>query len=102
MRVQLGNPAPKEAWRDEHGNLRHRDINDPRVTTIHIPDTYTPVEAFAVITAQDGVWNHHTQGDNPADVAPDWVECDDQTLRLLLEAHFGCKIGRPKNWKGIG
>jgi hypothetical protein len=102
MLVQLGNSAPKEAYRDEDGNLRHRPVEGARVTTIHIPDSYTPIEAFSAVTAQDGAWNHHTQGDDPADVNPDWLECDDDTLRLLLESYFGCKVGRPSNWKGQG
>lgn len=102
MRVLLGNPAPKEAYRDGEGNLRHRDLDDARVTTISVPDTYTPVEAFAAVTAQDGAWNHHSAGDNPADTRPDWVECDDPTLLLLLESHWDLKGGRPKSWKGIG
>jgi hypothetical protein len=102
MRVLLGNPAPKEAYLDEDGGLRHRELDGARVTTIHIPDTYTPIEAFAVVTAQDGAWNHHTAGDLPSDTRPDWLECDDDTLRLLLESHFGCPVGRPKTWKGQG
>jgi hypothetical protein len=100
--VLLGNPAAKEAWRDEDGNLHHHDVDGPRVTTIEIPSVYSPVEAFAVVTAQEGVWNNHTQGDNPGDVKPDWVECDDETLLLLLKSHYGCPVGRPKSWKGLG
>jgi hypothetical protein len=100
--VQLGNPAPKEAYRDAKGNLAHRELDDARVTTISIPDTYTPIEAFSVVTAQDGAWNHHSAGDNVGDTAPDWVECDDPTLLVLLESHFGLKAGRPKSWKGQG
>jgi hypothetical protein len=102
VRVQLGNPAPKEAYRTEDGELRHRDVDGARVTTVNIPDTYTLVEAFMVVSAQDGAWNHHSQGDSPADTKPDWVECDDDALRALLEAHFECRVGRPKSWKGLG
>ena len=102
MRVQLGNPAPKEAYQGEDGQLRHRNVEGARVTTINIPDTYTPIEAFATVTAQDGVWNNHTQGGDPGDHTPDWVECDDPTLLLLLESHWGLKGGRPKSWKGEG
>jgi hypothetical protein len=100
--VQLGNPAPKEAYRTEKGELRHREVDGARVTRIHIPETYTLIEAFAAVAAQDGAWNHHSAGENPADTKPDWVECDDEALQALLEAHFGCKVGRPKTWKGEG
>lgn len=102
MRVQLGNPAPKEAYRDPDGDLRHRDVHGARVTTITIPDTYSPVEAFSVVTAQDGVWNNHSSGDDPGDVTPDWVECDDPTVLLLLESHWDLSGGRPRTWKGEG
>lgn len=103
MRVLLGNPAPKEAYLDDKGNLKHRELDGgARVTTINIPDTYTPVEAFSVVTAQDGAWNHHSAGDNPTDTKPDWVECDDDTLRMLLESHWDLTGGRPKTWKGQG
>jgi hypothetical protein len=100
--VLLGNSAPKEAYRDPDGALRHRPVEGARVTTIHIPDSYTPIEAFSAVTAQDGAWNHHTQGDDPADVTPDWLECDDELVCSLLASHFGCPVGRPKNWKGQG
>lgn len=102
MRVLLGNPAPKEAYRIEDGELRHREVKGARVTTVEIPDTYSPIEAFSVIAAQDGVWNHHSAGDDPADTKPDWIECDDPTVCALLESHFELKAGRPKSWKGEG
>lgn len=102
MRVLIGNPAPKEAYTDEDGNLRHRVLKGAAVTTVSIPDTYSPVEAFSVVTAGDGVWNHHSAGDDVGDTAPDWVECDDPTVLLLLESHFGVSGGRPKSWKGQG
>lgn len=102
MRVLLGNPAAKEAYLDEDGNLAHRPVKGARVTTITIPDSYTPIEAFSVVTAQDGVWNNHTVGDNPLDTMPDWVECDDPLVLELLQMHYGLKGGRPKSWKGLG
>lgn len=100
MRVQLGNPAPKEGYRDSDGNLRHRDVDGARVTTVVIPDSYTLMEAVAAVVAQDGAWNHHTQGDNPGDVTPDWVESDHDVLGTLLASHFGCPNGRPDDWDG--
>lgn len=102
MRVLLGNPAPKEAYLDAKSELRHRKIDGARVTSIEIPDSYSPVEAFAVVAAQDGAWNHHSEGDNPTDTKPDWVECDDPTVLALLESHWELKGGRPKSWKGVG
>jgi hypothetical protein len=102
VRVLLGNPAPKEAYRAADGELKHRELDDARVTMIHIPDTYTLIEAFSVVAAQDGAWNHHSAGDNPRDTKPDWIECDDSALQALLESHFACEVGRPKAWKGLG
>jgi hypothetical protein len=98
MRVLLGNPAAKEAFRDTDGVLHHRDLPGRRVTTIVIPDTYTLLEAVASVTAQDGAWNHHSQGNNPEDTAPDWVESDNEGLASLLAQHYECPVGRPKKW----
>jgi hypothetical protein len=100
VRVQLGNSAAKEAYRDDKG-LHHRDVDGSRVTTIVIPDSYTLIEAVSAVTAQDGAWNHHSQGDDPGDSAPDWVESDNDALAQLLAGHFDCPIGRPKGWKDV-
>lgn len=102
MQVRIGNSAPKEAWRDEDGNLHHRPVDGARVTTATIPDTYTLLEAVAAITAGDGIWNHHSQGDNVTDSVPDWVEADDPALATVLGAALGCPVGRPAKWKGLG
>lgn len=102
MRVQLGNSAAKEAYRDGGGNLNHRALDGNRITTVVIPDTYTLLEAVACVTAQDGAWNHHSQGDDPLDSIPDWVESDDTALASLLAQHFGCPVGRPKKWTESG
>lgn len=99
MRVQLGNPAAKEAWRDDDGELRHRNIDGNRAMDVTIPDSYTLMEAVAAITAHDGHWNHHSQGDAVGDTTPDWVESDNDALATLLGSHFGCPVGRPKSWK---
>lgn len=101
MRVQLGNSAAKEAYRNDKGDLRHRDVDGSRVTSVVIPDSYTLMEAVSTVVAQDGAWNHHSQGDNVADSTPDWVESDSDGLAQLLAEHFGCPIGRPKGWKDI-
>ena len=102
MRVQLGNPAAKEAFRDGDGNLRHRDVDGPRVTTVVIPDSYTLLEAVSAVVAQDGAWNHHSQGNDVAAVTPDWVESDYEPLGFLLGSHFGCPTARPSDWDGEG
>lgn len=99
MRVQLGNPAAKEAHRDGDGQLHHRDLDGRRVTTVVIPDSYTLMEAVAAVLAQDGAWNHHSQGDAVGDTTPDWVESDNEGLAQLLASQLGCPVGRPKSWK---
>jgi hypothetical protein len=101
VRVQLGNPAPKEGYYDGEGTLRHRDLDGARVTTVVIPDSYTLLEAVASVLAQDGAWNHHTQGDSVSDVTPDWVESDNEALGMLLASHFGCPTSRPDDWDGM-
>lgn len=98
MRVLLGNPAAKEAYRADSGELSHRPLTGRRITTIVIPDNYTLLEAVSSVTAQDGAWNHHSQGNDPADVSPDWVESDDEALASLLAQHFECPVGRPEEW----
>jgi hypothetical protein len=102
VRVLLGNSAAKEAYLDAKGTLRHKPLEGARVTTVHIPDTYSLLEAVAVVTAQDGVWNHHSRGDNVTDSTPDWVESDNGGLAMLLAAQLGCPVGRPDDWDGEG
>ena len=84
MRVLIGNSAAKEAYRDGNGNLKHRAIPGRRVTSVTIPDSYSLMEAVAAVTARDGVWNHHSQGDEPTDSSPDWVESDNEAVAGLL------------------
>lgn len=102
MQVRIGNSAAKEAWRDDEGALRHRPVDGARVTTVTIPDTYTFMEKVAAITAADGVWNNHSQGDSVADSTPDWVDADDPALATVLGSALGCPVGRPAKWKGLG
>src|SRR5689334_4065676 len=98
MRVLLGNSAAKEAYRTDSGELSHRPLSGRRITTISIPDNYTLIEAVSSVVAQDGAWNHHSQGNDPADASPDWVESDNDALASLLAQHFECPIGRPEEW----
>jgi hypothetical protein len=102
VQVRIGNSATKEAWRDKDGQLRHRPVDGARVTTVTVPDTYTFAEAFAAITAGDGVWNHHSQGDDVAGSTPDWVEADDPDMTTVLASALNCPAGRPAKWKGLG
>jgi hypothetical protein len=102
VQVRIGNSAAKEAYRDEGGGLHHRPVDGARVTTVNIPDSYTFLEMVTAITAADGVWNHHSQGDNVADSTPDWVDADDQALATVLGAALNCPVGRPAKWKGLG
>jgi hypothetical protein len=99
VRVLLGNPAAKEAYRDDEGELRHRDLAGRRITTVAIPDTYTVLEAVQAVCAGDGVWNHHSQGDAVSDSTPDWVEADRPGLAELIGQQLGCPVGRPRSWK---
>lgn len=99
MRVELGNPAAKEAYRTDKGDLKHRDLDGKRVTTVVIPDSYSLVEAVAAVLAQDGAWNNHTRGSRVGDVTPDWVESDNEALEQVLSEQMGCEAGRPKTWK---
>lgn len=99
MRVLLGNSAAKEAFLDGDGELKHRALPGRRITTVVIPDTYNFLEAFQAVTAGDGAWNHHSQGNDPADSSPDWVESDNDGLASLLAQHFECRIGRPDEWQ---
>jgi hypothetical protein len=102
MQVRIGNSAAKEAWRDQDGKLQHRAVDGARVTTVTVPDTYTLIEAVAAITSADGVWNHHSQGDEVTDSTPDWVEADDEAMTTVLAAALNCRAGRPAKWKGLG
>lgn len=104
MIVLIGHSAAKEAYRDAKGKLCHRAVDGNRVTTAVIPDTYTLVEHIHNVCSGDGVWNNHSQGDNPGDSRPDWLEVasnDDraEAFANALAGELGCKVGRPKSWK---
>lgn len=104
MIVLIGHSAAKEAYRDGKGKLCYRAVEGNRVTTAVIPDSYTLVEHIHNMLAGDGVWNNHSQGDNPNDSTADWVEVagDDERAPALANAlagELGCRVGRPKAWK---
>lgn len=106
MYVELGNGAAKQAKRtasgeperDEDGFVVHEPIagGGARVTRVEIPEGTPLAEAFVSITQPvRGVWANHS------DEAPEWVESDSDGLAALLAEHFGCKVGRPRGWKGV-
>lgn len=63
-------------------------LDEPRVTTVSIPDGVSLSEAFATLTSAKGVVAYHAD-----DVA--WVECDSPGLTALLVEHYGCEVGAP-------
>jgi len=99
VQVLLGNSAAKEAYRDADGKVCHRPIEGRRVTRVVIPDSYTLMEKVRTVIDQDGVWNHHSRGDNVRDSSPDWVEADDEMVAQIIAQELGCRVGRPKTWK---
>jgi hypothetical protein len=82
MRVTLGNPHPL-------------GFSDPenRTTTVLIPDTDTPDEAFRAVTDPGGAWVNHSH------VAPAWVDADDPEFAQRLADHYGTAVGRPVDWE---
>ena len=82
--VTLGNSAALD---------RGEPMTGDRITTAVIPEEHTFAEMLASITAADGVWANHSRA-----AAPSWVESDNETLAAAVASHYGCPIGRPKNW----
>jgi hypothetical protein len=102
--VLIGHSAAKEAYRDSKGKLLHRAAEGNRVTTVVIPDNYSIVEMIHNIMSGDGVWNNHSQGDDPRDSSADWVEVPGEdpraeSLASAIAGELGAKVGRPKTWK---
>ena len=106
MYAELGNRSAKQAKRtasgeperDEDGFVVHEAIagDEERVTRLEIPDGVPLGEAFVSITQPvRGVWANHS------DEPPAWVESDSDALAALLAEHYGCRVGRPRGWKGI-
>lgn len=106
MFVELGNKAAIQARRgadgeperDDEGFVVHEPIagDEQRVTRVEVPEGVPLAEAFVSITQPvRGVWANHS------DEPPMWVESDSEGLAALLAEHFGCRIGRPRGWKGI-
>lgn len=107
MRIEFGNPSPREAATGE-------PVPGPSVTYVNIPDTYTfkggadakdlalhlaqnpditnlpDHEAFvAVAHGTAGLWTRHSAS------KPSWVWSDNEDMSALLSEYYGCPVGRP-------
>jgi hypothetical protein len=86
--VRLGNTAARHGATDNY-----EDLPGNRVTTVHIPDSYTRQEALRTIWHDDGLWTRHSSQ------PPAWVECGEEPgLASALSAVYDCPIGRPEDW----
>jgi len=100
MRVNLGNEAPIEGYRDpESGDpelVRYRRVEGgKRVTHVDIPSGKSMGDAFRLVTGL--VPYHFAKGAGPV-----WVESESPGLTALLAEHYGLdpdKAGRPADWK---
>ena len=95
MHVQLGNVAPlapqgASASSGPGSGKKDVPLKGQRVTTILPPDGDSLLEIAVTIR---NVWPRHSSE------APAWVESDNKALELVLCEQFGCRAGRPKNWK---
>lgn len=73
-----------------------------QVTTLSIPSTYTVETKYGdqvmwppdeqISTVRMFVSSHFAD-------KPTWVESDDRALQALVANIYGCREGRPKNWK---
>ncbi len=91
--VYLGNRDAFRATANAEGEVVDRTAVKGKLRTeVVLPEGTRLGEAFAVITARDGVWANHTLGD---DTAPAWVASDNDTLATLLAEHYGCEKRDP-------
>lgn len=108
--VTLGNTAVLEPYKpdpasDETKVRRRKDLGNQTTTFSLPPQTHVSgsddkpmvdpsgwtFEKW--LSAVSSMWQMHS------DAAPAWVESNDETLQKVLAAQFGCREGRPKNWK---
>ena len=109
-KVMLGNESVIEAVKKDEGadaaeeNVRYKARKDlgNQVTTFVIPPIgrledgtvdptgWTVEKQLSFVTS---VWPMHS------DKNPAWVESDDQALQAFFAQQYGCREGRPKNWK---
>ena len=109
-KVMLGNESVIEAVKKDEGadaseeNLKFKARKDlgNQVTSFTIPPIsklpdgtvdetgWTLQKQLAFVTS---VWPLHS------DKNPAWVESDDEALQGFFASQYGCREGRPKNWK---
>jgi len=91
--ILLGNTSVVEPFKPDPDTdvIEHRSREDlgNQVTTI-TPGGGKLAEVFAEIVA---LWQHHSPE------LPAWVKSADKDLEGLLARHFGCRTGRPQDWK---
>lgn len=93
MRVLLGN---RDAFNvvnvpDGKGGItteRQRAAGNFRLD-IDFPDGVGLSEAFANVTARNGIWANHTLGN---DSKPAWVASDSAELASLIAAEYDCEV----------
>lgn len=89
MYLELGNSQTKSGQRNDDGTVTFQPLDGDRVTTVVFPEGTSIAEAFATVTAGNGVWANHSDG------TPTWVECSSAGLQALLAEHYGCDEGKP-------
>lgn len=109
-KVMFGNESVIEAVKKDPGadaapeNLSYKIRKDlgNQVTTFTIPppmmlaDGTVDPTGWTVqkqLSFVDSVWPMHS------DKPPAWIESDDPHLQGFLASQYGCREGRPKNWK---
>jgi hypothetical protein len=97
--IRLGNDSVIEGYKPDEGTdvvlFKARKDLGRQVTTMSLNETDVddkPSRAMNLAMAVR-VWNEHS------DKSPAWVEGDDDLMVALIADHFGCRVGKPKNWK---
>lgn len=97
--VLLGNESVTEPYKPDPGTdetkIRVRKDLGRRVTAMSLNEVDgqdQPSRAMN-LTMVTRLWAMHS------DQSPAWVEGDDELLCALVADHYGCELGRPKNWK---
>jgi hypothetical protein len=97
--VLLGNESVTEPYKPDEGTdetkIRQRKDLGRRVTAMNLNEVDGQDEPSRGmnLTMLTRLWAMHS------DKSPSWVESDDELLAALIADHYGCKNGRPKNWK---
>lgn len=91
--VYLGNRDAYNATTNADGEVTDRSaVKGKHRTEVTVPDGTRLGDAFAAITAGDGVWANQTLS---ADATPAWVASDNDSLATLLADHYGCEKRKP-------